>query len=124
MLPQGAGGAGRAGLPHGSLGDFLALMVRMLSHPQEAELLLRDSPDAAAQVPITFLVLQFALGKREHLEYICRYCGCYRTPRRRNRCCGNNLMLPGSVSLNNLLTISTTAASIQQACWYSWWHNL
>ncbi len=68
MLPQGAGKAGRAGQPHGSLGDFLALMVRMLSHPEEAEVLLRDSPDTAAQVPITFLVLQYALGKTKATE--------------------------------------------------------
>ncbi len=42
---QGGGKAGRAGPPHGTLGDFLALMVRLLSHPEEAEPLLRDRPD-------------------------------------------------------------------------------
>ena len=29
----------------GSLGGFLALMVQLLSHPEEADLLLRDTPD-------------------------------------------------------------------------------
>lgn len=50
MLPQGGGKAGRAGPSHGTLGDFLATMVRLLSHPEQAEALLRDRANAVDQV--------------------------------------------------------------------------
>lgn len=48
---QGKGSSGRTtNAPHGTLGDFLASMVHLLSHPDEAELLLRGSGTATEQV--------------------------------------------------------------------------